>query len=204
MKKILIAALMFCGVISASAQSEGNFRFGVTGGMNVAKVTDLDADCRIGFNLGARAEYGITNQFYAGTGLLLSQKGYEDEYKDEDGFKVKEKGNPLYLQIPIHVGYHFDLGNGVGLFGETGPYLAFGIGGKNKAEMKVGGYDTEVKVDYFGDDMANVFDMGWGLRFGVEVSQFQIHMGYEYGMTKVVDDSSCHNSNFNIGVSYLF
>ena len=204
MKKMLIAALMFSGIISASAQSEGDFRLGVTGGMNVAKVTDLEADCRIGFNLGARVEYGITNQVYAGTGLLLSLKGFEEEYYDDEDVKMEVKGNPLYLQIPIHVGYKYDLGNGVGLFGETGPYLAFGVGGKIKEEMKVEGLSVEGKTDYFGDDAANVFDMGWGLRLGVEVSRFQIHLGYEYGFTKVVDDTSSHNSNFNVGVSYFF
>lgn len=198
MKKILMAAMLFCGVISSSAQSKGDVRFGLTGGMNVANVTDLEADCRIGFNVGGRIEYGITNNVYLGSGLLLSQKGFQ--YDDSDDIKA----NPLYLQIPIQFGYHHDLGNSVGLFAETGPYLAFGVGGKLKAKEDMGGILLSTKVDYFGDNAAEVFDMGWALRLGVEVSRFQIHLGYEYGFTKVFEDTSCHNSNFNVGVSYFF
>ena len=208
MKKIFLAGLLFCSMLSASAQSQGDVRFGVTGGMNVSNITDLDADCRIGFNLGARIEYGITDNLYFGSGLLFSQKGYEKEYSGiEDGTLVnlKLKGNPLYLQIPIQLGYHHNLSNNVGLFAETGPYLAFGIAGKNKAEASIPGVaSVSEKEDFFGSDAANVFDMGWGLRAGVNVSKFQIHLGYEYGFTKVADDTSCHNSNFNVGLTYFF
>lgn len=203
MKKILTAALIFCGALTASAQSKGDVRFGLTGGMNIANITNQHSDYRIGFNVGARLEYGFTNNVYLGTGLLFTQKGYEYELS-VDGFKYEDKANPLYLQIPIHIGYHHNFGNGIGIFGETGPYLAFGIAGK----VKVKG-DTEIgyveeKTDFFGDDACNVFDMGWGLRAGLNVNQFQIHLGYEYGITKVLDKSDFHNSNFSIGVSYFF
>ena len=199
MKKFLMAAMLFCGVVSGFAQSKGEFRIGPTVGMNVANITDSESDCRIGFNLGARVDYGLTDNVYLASGLMFSQKGSEGDYFEE-GIKIEESVNPLYLSIPIHVGYAYSLGNGVGIFGETGPYLAFGVAGKAKVEA----LGEEEKVDFFGDDMANVFDMGWGLRFGVEVSKFQIHMGYEYGFTKVVDDLSWHNSNFSVGVSYMF
>lgn len=199
MKKFLMAVMLFCGAVSGFAQSKGDFRIGPTVGMNVAKVTDLDADFRIGFNVGAQVDYGITNNVFLSSGLILSQKGYEVDYFD-DGFKVEEKGTPLYLSIPINIGYRYSLGNVVSIFGQTGPYLAFGVGGKEKVEVA----NVEAKEDYFGDDMANVFDMGWGVRLGVEANRFQVHLGYEYGFTKVVDDTSCHNSNFTIGVSYMF
>ena len=194
MKKLLMAVMLFCGVVSGFAQSKGDFRIGPTVGMNVANVTDGDADCRIGFNIGARVDYGITNNVYLASGLLLSQKGYKIDDTDIEG-------KPLYLNIPIHIGYTYSLGNVVSIFGETGPYLGFGVGGKQKF---FDDGDVEVKTDYFGDDGANVFDMGWGLRFGVEANHFQIHMGYEYGFTKVFDEGSNHNSNFMVGVTYMF
>lgn len=198
-----MAALLCCGMLSASAQSKGDLRFGLTGGMNIANITNQDSDCRIGFNVGARMEYGFTNNLYLGTGLIFTQKGYEIE-EEIAGVEFSDKANPLYIQIPVHIGYHHNFGNGIGIFGETGPYLAFGVAGK----IKVKG-DTEIgyveeKMDFFGDDACNVFDMGWGLRAGLNVKKFQIHLGYEYGFTKVIDDSSLHNSNFNIGVSYFF
>lgn len=204
MKKILVTAMLCCGVISGFAQSRDGIRLGVTGGMNVSNITDMNADCRIGFNAGLRAEVGIMNNFYFGTGFLVSQKGYK--YDSEiKGISAEVKGNPLYLQIPLQLGYALDLGNTVGLFAETGPYLAFGVAGKHKVEGSGFGTNVESKVDFFGDDGldAKVFDAGWAVRAGVEVSNFQIHLGYEYGFTKVFEDGG-HNSNFNVGVSYFF
>lgn len=195
MKKILMAVMLFCGVLTGFAQSGGDLRFGVTGGMNVPNITDMETDCRIGFNIGGRVEYNFSESFFMTSGLLLTQKGYDSD----EGFSA----NPLYLEIPIHFGGRYSLGNSVSIFGETGPYLAFGVGGKAKYEENVDGVNVEVKDDFFGDNAGNTFDFGWGLRAGVEVSNIQIHLGYEYGFTKVIDDEG-HNSNFMVGLTYYF
>ena len=126
MKKILMAVMLFCGVLTGFAQSGGDLRFGVTGGMNVPNITDMETDCRIGFNIGGRVEYNFSESFFMTSGLLLTQKGYDSD----EGFSA----NPLYLEIPIHFGGRYSLGNSVSIFGETGPYLAFGVGGKAKYE----------------------------------------------------------------------
>lgn len=198
-----MAALLSLGAMTASAQKAGEFRFGVTAGMNVPKITDINADCRIGFHAGVRAEYNFTDNLYGSLGLLFTQKGaeYDAEYK---GVSAKYKMNPGYLELPLQIGYRFHVGDNVSIFGETGPYFAFGVCGKHKVDVDspIGGGD--MKTDFFGDDGANVFDGGWGLRLGVEVSKFQIGLGYEYGFSKVWDESSSHNSNFTIGLSYMF
>lgn len=203
-----MAAALVCGSLTAMAQSAGNFRFGVTAGMNVTNITDSEGDSRIGFNVGLRGEYNITNNVYLGAGLLFSQKGNKYDSAFED-IEVTCKNNPGYIEIPLAVGYRFDFGNNVYLFGETGPYFAFGVCGKTKLDSNI---DSEIvenlldklESDFFGDDGAKTFDAGWGLRVGVEFSKFQVHLGYEYGFSKVWEDSSSHNSNFNVGVSYMF
>ena len=200
MKKILMMMLLGLGVTVGVAQTQNEFRWGVTGGLNVPKLTDVQADCRLGFNLGVRAQYGLFDHVYASSGALLSVKGFE--YGDSNNLR----GNPLYLEIPIQVGYSYQLGDAISLFGETGPYFAFGLSGK----IKQNGVDIvpSDKIDYFGGDAANRFDLGWGFRLGLEVRHIQIHMGYEYGFMKVFDsyfsDASNHNSNFTVGVSYFF
>lgn len=198
-----MAALLACGALTASAQSKGDLRWGITAGMNVANITDTESDCRIGFNVGVRGEYNFTNNLYGNFGLLFTQKGCMDEY-EEAGQKLKYKANPGYLQIPLHIGYRFNVGNNVSIFGETGPYFAFGVCGKNKIELDTSVGDGEEKVDFFGDEGAKTFDGGWGLRAGVEANGFQISLGYEYGFSKVWEDSSSHNSNFTVGLSYMF
>lgn len=171
--------------LSASAQNAGELRFGVTGGMNVTNITKLDGDCKIGFNLGFRGEYSFSKNFYANAGLLWSMKGSKWSYEE-----FEESVNPSYIEIPIAVGGRYFIDKGLSIFAETGPYFAVGVCGKH---------------DYFSsDDGAKRFDAGWGLRTGVEVNKFQVHLGYEHGFVGIYDGLSCKNWNFNIGVSYMF
>ena len=84
MKKFLMTLAVACFALTASAQEKGDFRFGVTAGMNVSNITDMEMDSRIGFHVGAKAEYNITDNLYGNAALLFSQKGNKNE---EDGKK---------------------------------------------------------------------------------------------------------------------
>ena len=64
MKKFLMTLAVACFALTASAQEKGDFRFGVTAGMNVANVTDCERDSRIGFHVGVKGEYNITENLY--------------------------------------------------------------------------------------------------------------------------------------------
>ena len=198
LKVLLMGALLSLGgTLTANAQSAGQVRFGVTGGMNVTGISDIEgSESKIGFNLGLRGEYNFSKNVYVNAGLLWSMKGV----KYGDG---NVKDNPSYLEIPIAVGGRYFISDGLSIFAETGPYIAVGVCGKSKAETKVGNIESTVKVDYFGDDGAKRFDAGWVLRAGVEVNKFQVHLGYEHGFVNIYDDN-CKNWNFNVGVSYMF
>ena len=206
LKVILMSALLSLGgTLTANAQSAGQVRFGVTGGMNVTGITDLgDTESRIGFNLGLRGEYNFSKNVYVNAGLLWSMKGakYDAEIA---GYKGTFKVNPSYLEIPIAVGGRYFISDGLSIFAETGPYFAVGVCGKSKTDVKIGNIKSTEKVDFFGDDGSGAkrFDAGWGLRAGVEVNKFQVHLGYEHGFVNIFDDD-CKNWNFNVGVSYMF
>lgn len=200
-KALLLGGLLACCALTANAQ-EG-FRAGITAGMNVTNITDTEMDCRIGFNAGARFEYNFNPNLYLGWGVQWSMKGNMKEV-GKNGAKVTVKNNAHYLEIPVNIGGRIHLSDDLSLFGETGPYFAVGTCGKTKADATVLGQSGSADADFFGDNGANRFDAGWGLRAGVEVSSFQIHLGYEYGFTKVWDDTSAHNWNFNVGVTYMF
>ena len=186
-----------CFALTASAQEKGDLRFGVTAGMNVSNITDTEMDSRIGFHVGAKAEYNITDNLYGSAALLFSQKGCQFE---EDGEKLT--ANPGYIELPIHIGYRFKMSEKVSIFGETGPYFAYGICGK----LKVEDYGWEYDKKFFDIDEVNKFDFGWGVKAGVEYAKFQISLGYEGGITEVFDSRGLdpHNSNFMVSVAYMF
>lgn len=193
-KTLLMTALMAVCALAASAQSAGDVRFGVTAGMNLANISDTEMKSRIGFNLGVKGEYNFSNSLYGTASLLFTQKGCK-----EDGIKV----TPGYLQLPVNIGYRYNVSEGVSVFGETGPYFAIGICGKEKYDDEEG----DESYDFFGDTDeggANRFDCGWSVKAGVEAKGFQIGLGYEYGFTKVWKDTSAHNGNFMVSVAYMF
>ena len=171
-KAFLLTALLAGSALTASA--DNGFRFGVTAGMNVPNITNSDGDCRIGFNVGVRGEYNFTNNLYVNGAFLFTQKGNEYE-TTISGVTGKVKNNPGYLEIPLALGYRFDLGNHVYLFGETGPYFAFGVCGKQKLDVESSLVNYSKKEDFFG------FSKIWD-----------------------TNGDGNHNSNFNVGVSYMF
>ena len=164
--------------------------------MNVSNITDMEMDSRIGFHVGAKAEYNLSENLYGNAGVIFSQKG--NKFSEGD---VEITNNPGYIEVPINFGYRYKVSDGISVFGETGPYLAYGICGKSKLEVD----GDELKADFF-EDGVNKFDFGWGVKVGVEAAKFQISVGYEYGITKVfdVDGSSNHNSNLMVSVGYMF
>ena len=119
--------------------------------MNVAKVDVSGTSSRIGIHVGARLNLQLPSVdqsgFFANAAALLSLKGYE-----AGGHKV----NPTYLEIPIHAGYLYRVSDDVAIFGDAGPYLAFGLMGKSNG------------VGVFSDTGLgwNNFDMGLGFRAG--------------------------------------
>lgn len=196
LKAILIAALMVCGVSTVSAQIEKGLRYGVIAGLNCSNTDGEGSKSKIGFHVGARAEYNFSESLYATASLLYSHKGFKiDNYDDF-------KANAGYLELPIMAGYRWSLNNGLSIFGETGPYFAYGICGKVKG-------DGDEDYDFFGDEEdsfgAKRFDAGWGIHAGVEYSKFQIRVGYELGFTKLYDvDDSAKNRNLMVSVGYTF
>ena len=213
MRKIFAVAILALATLSINAQDFKTFRFGPTAGLNVAKATNLNASMAIGFNVGARAEYNFNDNCYLGGALLFTQKGYKlKEFIMLRGADLK--ANPYYIEIPINAGYRYSFNDKVSVFGEFGPYVAFGIGGKYKAE----GYES---AKFFGDEgkvnatalfTGNTYEISpkrvdFGLTFaaGVEISKFQIRVGYELGLTNVYSGGgSCKNRNLFAGLSYMF
>ncbi|MBK5720757.1 PorT family protein [Dysgonomonas sp. Marseille-P4677] len=175
--KTCIIAFALLLTISANAQ-EKPITFGIKAGMNLSNMTeDLEADAKIGFNIGMTLDYAFTSNLYLLTGLDYSLEGS----KEGDS-----KINLSYLKLPAHIGYKLPVTDNFKMIFHAGPYIAYAIDGKYKAGA--------VSIDAFNDDLVEVlgykmkrFDFGLGLGVGAEFDKICVGVGYDLGLTDILD-----------------
>ena len=199
---LIISVLLF----SIAAVKAQEFKWGVTGGLNVSSPTNYNSE--IGYHAGVKGEYLFQEEkgFYLDFGISLSKKGWESDwyYDAETSKSAKWKSDAHYLNIPIHVGYKIPVGDKISLFASVGPYFGIGLFGKYKAVTDKS--ETTLAKNVF-DDYMNRFDWGIGGKIGVEcMRHIQISIGYDWGLKKIRHDklNDSKNRNFNASVTYLF
>lgn len=76
-KKIILLALSFILTVSINAQ---DFKFGVTGGMNLNSITNNEN--MIGYNVGAKGEYFFKEDkgLYLDMCIMVTNKNWETPY----------------------------------------------------------------------------------------------------------------------------
>lgn len=182
MKKILLMVIMALFVVSANAQME-NLRWGVKAGMNVSNFgRDADTDARIGFHIGALAEYTLTDLISIQPELLLTLKGAKHY-------------TPYYLELPINAKFNFPLGEDR-VYLTVGPYIAYGLFGEGAISDR----------KFFKDD-AKRFDFGGGIGAGYEfMNGLFLNLGFSYGFIDISDGfgEDINNMNFMVSVGYKF
>jgi len=104
-----------------------------------------------------------------------------------------------YLEIPMHLLYHYPLQTG-SLYAGFGPYFAYGIGGQIKA--------TGFQESSFGEDNGGYkrFDFGLGLMVGYRLDMgASLDLSYDFGLANIAYsdlDVSSHNRCFSINIGY--
>lgn len=201
MKKIILAVVALMATCTLSAQ---DLRVGLTGGLNFANLhysQTNSSDGYLGINLGIKAEYDLSSVieegFYADARLLYTLKG---------GRWASLHQNLSYIELPLNFGYSYSLTSDVKIFGGLGPYLAYGVGGKDV--LKKDG--IKVKTPVFGD-IYKRFDFGLNYNVGVELfDEWQIFIGFEHGLRNANKSAvegetlKMHPLNFYIGCAYMF
>ena len=171
-------------------------------------------------SVGVKAEMAlpqVAEGVYLEFGGLLTSKGAKFNY----GSLVNLKLNPYYLEIPVHMGYKYVINENFAVFGNAGPYAAIGVFGKIKAKADLssagGNIDWEEwgidpsdlkgegSENIFGKDKMKRFDLGLGIKTGVEFNQkYQVAISYDWGLLETIDDSDWKNRNLMISFSYMF
>lgn len=189
MKKIfLVAAMMVSSVAMFAQQAVGTWSIQPKIGLNVANLTDADADSRIGLAVGAELQYQATDIFAITGGILYSMQGCKDSESGATGTVKLD-----YINVPILANVYVVKGLAVKLGIQPG----FNVNSKLKA--KTSGVSAEVDLD----GVKSVdFTIPIGLSY--EFDNFVIDGRYNWGVTKVADDLDSKNSVFQFTVGYKF
>lgn len=171
--------------MTASAQVEQGFRMGARVNGGLSQLTGDGSKMTLGYGLGWIAEYNFSPNLFLQSGIGLENIAWKGNEGDTQ--------NVYYAQLPIHIGYRFDMDESYSLFIQAGPYMGCGLFA----------LDNE---DYFDSTFgtAKRFDLGVGGRVGVEFSRFQISAGGNCGIIDVNKNVKRKNMSINLGVAYMF
>lgn len=206
MKKLFTMVIALAAFASSALALDNEPKEGVTAqaflGFNASKIRGLDGyDGKVGGTAGFKLEYVLPKAHgtYINAGLDWTQKGAKVDIVTPvagagatDG---TQKYNLHYLEIPIHVGFHYNFAPEFGVFGEVGPYFAIGVGGKSKLSLDESGAiyrDAEDAATYKVFKKSTLrpnfqrWDAGLGFRVGAEYNQHYIlALGMDWGLTNM-------------------
>jgi len=202
MKKFFIAALALVGM-STSAMAFGyDIEDGITtqvyGGITISDLTNYgDYNAKVGGTIGAKLEYMLPNCYglYVNAGADWVMKGAQADIQKSVPDIVTgqprtiEANNTIttnYIQIPIHVGFRYNLSQTLAAYGEFGPYFALGIAGRDKVNIDVDGYrgyETSERA-FRSESGLQRGDAGLGIRLGAEYDgHYSINLSMDWGLS---------------------
>lgn len=190
-----------------------DFKFGAIGGYNHCAPSANNR--KPGFHVGAKGELSLTKQgdlYLEFEAIYSAQKwehwGFKYNGANVDGTTINHAFTPAYLQVPIRLGYKMPVSNEVKLFVNAGPYANIGLHGKNKVtEYTAGVIESSSEENAFGDKGLERFDVGLGVRVGVEfLNHIQLSGGYDYGLVKTDNIHHFGNKNrtWTLSAAYIF
>lgn len=182
-------------------------RWGIKGGINNASLRiessggeSVETGSVSGFVAGVTLDYPFSQRWYLHSGLEMSMKGFQISTSSSNSLTV----NATYLQVPVEVGYLFNIGKEWHIEPRLGIYLAYGLAGNTTVS------GSSDRVCTFGGGLLKKFDSGVGLGCYFDNNKFIIGLHAEAGITEAngnqlsVTGGTVHNSNIAITVGYLF
>lgn len=224
MKILTLSAILILSSMAMQAQ------FGILGGVNFQNVNGKDGGgdklsngLLTGFHAGVNINIPIATNFYFQPGLLYSVKGSMNEFFNPD-IKAASDYNTTtrlsYIEMPLNLLYRPQLGNGYLLLG-FGPYVAYGILGKETTQLSSISVDRTVKfensVEGWTDLVENAyyrpFDAGANILFGYEFGMGAfIQLNAQLGLLKINpeygwindDERAYMNTGYGLSLGYRF
>ena len=204
MKKLLI--ILCFAAFSASISAQGLY-FGPQVGFSSVTIIEksnlgtVDKKVKMGYQIGAAAEFEIMSSLYINGSVSFFQKG---DKQGDDTFTSKTKIG--YIDVPITVGYKVPIGN-VSVFGNVGPYTSVAIVGKSYYSYEFAGevFEEDHPLELGGEfSYYKRFDSGVTFGAGVEFKQWQVRANYSHGFIDITEGETVKSKNsvFNITGTY--
>jgi len=201
-----IALILILSAPLAIAQTgeKGKMAFGILGGVNFQNLNGklstgdkLANDMLLGFHGGVNVQIPLAPEFYFQPGLIFAIKGAKNTYTIF-GTAFTDETKINYIEMPLNLVYKGALGNGFVMIG-FGPYLAYGISGKQVFEGS--SLTFERGTDY------KAFDAGGNIFAGYETtSGIFLQLDTQFGMININPDENTptKNTGFGLSLGYRF
>ncbi|NGF54945.1 PorT family protein [Parapusillimonas sp. SGNA-6] len=215
MKKIVLTlGAAFLLVAGAQAQTG----FGLKAGVNFPSYSYGSSDelsdtkSTVGFHVTGYLDAPIAPGLYLQPGVSLQGKGAKFAEVKFGGTTYDVSQNTMWLEVPVNFVGKFPVGLG-NVFIGAGPYVGFGLSGKNKVNSRDGsgdgssntlnefsfGKDEELKGTDFGVNFLAGFKLGNGLL---------LNANYGLGLTNIAGAKSfsddIKNRGFSVGLGFEF
>jgi hypothetical protein len=209
-------------------------RVGITAGYNLSGVHSVvtgvapggynhDWSMISGFQAGLSGEFPLNSieSIYLQVAGTFASHGFQDNYNQssQQGAKATRKFNFYYLQVPVNVQYKLKVGIPEIIF-QAGPYVEYGLFGRQKYTLKNVSKTSTLKDEQKKLKFENTtnqkihsrFQYGVGAGVGVQVSRFQLMLGYDYGLsdltffkkTGINYDNKSKSNQFFANVTFYF
>lgn len=215
-KMIFCIALGSLFITAANAQKCSAI---LRGGVNLANVSVTnnggidDAKMLTSFQAGIIGDINITSFLALQPGIVFTAKGSKTQRgKEGDAGFFRATSNPYYVEIPMNLVFKTPTGASK-FFAGAGPYIAMGIGGKNKVDGKTilgTTYHSEKSIRWSNDDPTTLneeegsgfgiikrFDYGLNGTVGIETTKIVVSANYGLGLAKLQSGSGSGNDNNN-------
>jgi len=205
-KLISLALVLALAAPFAIAQSteKGKMSFAILGGVNFQNLNGklssgdkLANDMLLGFHGGVNVQIPLAPEFYFQPGLMFAIKGAKNTYTIF-GAEFTDQTKINYIEMPLNLVYKGALGNGFVMIG-FGPYLAYGISGKQIFEGN--SLTFERGTGY------KAFDAGGNIFAGYEMaSGIFLQLDTQFGMLNINpdDNTPTKNTGFGLSLGYRF
>lgn len=203
---LTIALILILSAPLAVAQmgDKGRTSFAVLGGVNFQNLNGelstgdkLKNDMLLGFHAGVNLQIPLAPQFYFQPGLMFAVKGAKNT-TSIFGAVFTDETKINYIEIPLNLVYKGAMGSGFVMVG-FGPYVAYGISGKQVIEGS--SFTFERGVDY------DAFDAGGNIFVGYEMaSGIFLQLETQLGMLNIntEDKPITKNTGFGLSLGYRF